>query len=122
MGSRIRKDPPAPQEARILRDDKEQQFTVKLGTNNSAQESGQEEVWGELSEVRSGFQQVLQHDAILLPSEIGGPVVDLTGMTLGINIARAGRVETLALPASVVQKLVKTILSASKPAKQKATK
>lgn len=106
----------------VLRDDKEQQFTVKLGTNNSAQESGQEEVWGELSEVRSGFQQVLQHDAILLPSEIGGPVVDLTGMTLGINIARAGRVETLALPASVVQKLVKTILSASKPAKQKATK
>ena len=106
----------------VLRNKKEQQFTVKLGTNNSAQESGQEEVWGELSEVRSGFQQVLQHDAILLPSEVGGPVVDLTGKALGINIARAGRVETLALPASAVQKLVKTMLSASKLPKQKATK
>lgn len=99
----------------VTRDGNEHSFVVKLGTNNSAIESGQEDVWGELSEVRSGFQQILQHDTVLLPNQCGGPVVDLTGKVLGINIARAGRVETLALPATVVQQLVKRLQTATQP-------
>lgn len=87
-----------------------------LGTNNNAAESGQEDVWGDLSDVRSGFQQVLQHDTVLKPADCGGPVVDLNGKVLGVNIARAGRVETLALPATQVQKLVDVLLKRSQPA------
>jgi serine protease Do len=96
----------------VMRGKEEKTFELKLGTNNSAVESGQEEVWGDLSDVRSGFQQVLQHDTVLKPADCGGPIVDLTGKVLGVNIARAGRVETLALPATQVQQLVKKLLAA----------
>jgi serine protease Do len=106
----------------VLRDEEEKTFELKLGTNNSAVESGQEDVWGDLSEVRSGFQQVLQHDTVLKPADCGGPVVDLNGKVLGVNIARAGRVETLALPATEVQKLVAALLKDSKSAATKRPK
>jgi serine protease Do len=102
----------------VKRGDEEHTFEVILGTNNSARESGQEDVWGKLSEVRSGFQQVIQHDTIIQPDDCGGPVVDLSGDALGVNIARAGRVETLALPAKVVQELVAKILSAKRDSKE----
>lgn len=99
---------------KVLRDGKELRFTATLGTDNSPPQSGQEDVWGALSAVRSGFQEVLQHDTVLKPKDCGGPLVDLTGRVLGVNIARAGRVETLALPAATVQKLVKKLLAAAK--------
>ena len=55
-----------------------------------------------LSGRRTGFPAVLQHDSALKPTDCGGPLVDLDGRVLGVNIARAGRVETLALPTEVV--------------------
>ncbi len=45
---------------------------------------------------------VLQHDIPLSPEECGGPLLDLDGHCVGINVARAGRVKTLAVPASDV--------------------
>jgi serine protease Do len=62
-----------------------------------------------LSERRSGFPQVLQHDMVLLPDNCGGPVVDLDGKTIGINIARAGRVESYAIPAEAVRNLIDSL-------------
>ncbi|MEM9882238.1 MAG: trypsin-like peptidase domain-containing protein [Planctomycetota bacterium] len=56
----------------------------------------------ELSRRRDGFASVFQHDATIDPAHCGGPVLDLDGRCLGINIARAGRVEAYALPAAVV--------------------
>jgi serine protease Do len=61
---------------------------------------------GPLSERRTGFPLALQHDTVLMPQECGGPLVDLDGRCVGINIARAGRVNSYALPASVVLPLV----------------
>jgi len=83
---------------------------VVLGTNTSPMRSDQESVWGELSDVRSGFQRVLQHDTVLKPEDCGGPIVDLTGAVVGVNVARAGRIETLALPAADVRALVAKLL------------
>lgn len=60
----------------------------------------------QLSGRRGGFPAVLQHDAFVRPTDCGGPLVDLDGKVLGVNIARAGRVETLALPASVVNEVL----------------
>ncbi|MFT4513705.1 MAG: serine protease Do [Planctomycetota bacterium] len=100
----------------VQRGEEQKTFELKLGTNNNAVESGQEDVWGDLSDVRSGFQQVLQHDTVLTPADCGGPVVDLNGKVLGVNIARAGRVETLALPATQVQRLVEALLKKTEPA------
>jgi serine protease Do len=57
---------------------------------------------GELSFRRSGFATVMQHDTFLLPEHCGGPVVDLDGHVVGINIARAERIASYALPASAI--------------------
>ena len=48
---------------------------------------------------------------MLQPSLCGGPLVNLDSKAIGLNIARAGRVTTYALPA----KLVKKILTNLKP-------
>lgn len=50
----------------------------------------------------SGFDRVIQHDTVLDPDECGGPVLDTSGQVVGLNIARAGRVVSYALPASLV--------------------
>lgn len=102
-------------EVKVRRGDAEHAFEVTLGTNSSPPTSGQEGVWGDLSSVRSGFAVVLQHDAVLKPRDCGGPLVGLDGMVLGVNIARAGRVETLALPAQAVQRLVVRLQQAKPP-------
>lgn len=48
-----------------------------------------------------GFPMVLQHAMPLSPSDMGGALFDLDGNAVGINIARADRVTTFALPTEV---------------------
>jgi|GEM_PF-375609 len=62
----------------------------------------EERLFGDLSERRGGFPNVMQHDTVLRPFQCGGPVVDLDGQAVGINIARADRVTSYALPAKLV--------------------
>lgn len=50
----------------------------------------------------SGFDSVIQHDTVLAPNQCGGPLLDSNGNVIGINIARAGRVISYALPSSLV--------------------
>ena len=71
----------------------------------------QNSLGGALSDRRAGFPSVIQHDTVLRPSECGGPIVDLDGKVVGINIARAGRVESYALPAAVVKSVLADLMS-----------
>ncbi|WP_460183529.1 S1C family serine protease [Thermopirellula anaerolimosa] len=57
------------------------------------------------------YPAVLQHDGVLPPKQCGGPVVDLEGRVVGINIARAGRTETFVLPADVLLGLMYDLMS-----------
>jgi serine protease Do len=66
----------------------------------------QNSLGGQLSARRAGFPLVLQHDTVLKPQECGGPLVDIDGKVVGVNIARAGRVETYALAASIVKAII----------------
>ncbi|MEM1224089.1 MAG: PDZ domain-containing protein [Planctomycetota bacterium] len=59
----------------------------------------------------SGFERVIQHDTVLDPNECGGPLLDIQGRVIGLNIARAGRVVSYALPASLVQSEVASMVS-----------
>lgn len=68
--------------------------------------SFQNSLGGRLSTRRWGFPSVIQHDTVLRPSDCGGPIVDLDGYAVGINIARAGRVASYALPVEVLQPLM----------------
>ncbi len=70
---------------------------------------------GELSDRREDFPTVMQHDTILFPEQCGGPVVDLSGRTVGINIARAGRVNSYAVPAKTVVAVLKDMKAGKFP-------
>ncbi|MCA9136124.1 MAG: PDZ domain-containing protein [Planctomycetales bacterium] len=58
----------------------------------------------------SGFDSVIQHDTVLAPNQCGGPLLDSQGNVVGINIARAGRVVSYALPSSLVTAEVISLL------------
>src|SRR5262249_33204710 len=64
-----------------------------------------------LSDKRTGFPNILQHDTVLAPADCGGPLVDLDGKAVGINIARAGRVESFAIPSDTVLALLPDLKS-----------
>src|SRR5205823_9776883 len=82
----------------------EQELKATLGARPADLSRGdfQNRLGNELSDRRGGFPAILQHDTVLKPAECGGPLVDLDGKAVGINIARAGRVETYALPSENV--------------------
>jgi len=71
---------------------------------------------GEQSELRAGFPSVLQHDTVLDPRDCGGPLLGPGGAAVGLNIARAGRVTTYAIPAAEVVALVERLRERAEPA------
>ena len=66
--------------------------TAQMGTN--------------LSERPSGFPSALQNDLGINANQCGGPVVDIDGNVVGLNIARSGRTSTLMLAGKVVKGLL----------------
>ena len=103
----------------LLRDGKKMALKVKLGRR--APESGlnrgamQNSMGSMLSNLRTGFPVILQHDTVLKPSECGGPAVDLDGKAIGVNIARAGRTESYAIPSEVVETLLPDLIAGKLP-------
>lgn len=92
---------------KLLRDGKEMEFKATLtGQLQPSRGDIQNAMGGELSGRRTGFGSVLQTDMVIAPKDCGGPVVDLDGKVLGVNIARAGRVETWILPGEVIRPLL----------------
>ncbi len=59
---------------------------------------------------RDDFPLVFQHDSPLLPEHCGGPLVDLDGNVIGINIARASRVSSYAIGSTQVEKILDRLL------------
>jgi serine protease Do len=96
---------------RVRREDEELELKAKLDKRPMDRSDFQNQMGGKLSERRTGFPEILQHDTVLRPSDCGGPVVDLEGKVVGINIARAGRTETYAIPSEVVKPLLKDLKS-----------
>ena len=64
---------------------------------------------GRVSHRRSGFPSVLQHDIALEPDTCGGPLFDMDGHIIAINIARRARESTLAIPIDLVLTLAKGV-------------
>jgi serine protease Do len=97
--------------------------TVKRGTeevelhaklmdlSNSLFDPTEMEVNGQISSRSTGFPKVIQHDTVISPNQCGGPLVDLYGHAVGINIARAGRVCSYALPADIVVPAIQDMLN-----------
>lgn len=56
------------------------------------------------------FPTVFQHDSPLFPEQCGGPITDLDGNVIGINIARQGRAASYAIPSSHLKTLLPELL------------
>lgn len=67
---------------------------------------------GSYSDRRSGFPRVMQHDIIGDKSIVGGPLLNLDGKCVGMNIARANRAESFAIPAEDVKALAVKLMKA----------
>jgi serine protease Do len=61
---------------------------------------------GEVSHRAEDFEQAMQHDSVLQPWQCGGPLVNLEGKAVGVNIARAGRTASYALPATLLRHII----------------
>jgi serine protease Do len=66
---------------------------------------------GETSHRAEGFEQAIEHDTVLAPWLCGGPLVNLDGKAIGLNIARASRVTTFALPPKLVLRVFQDLKS-----------
>ncbi|QEG43389.1 S1C family serine protease [Roseimaritima ulvae] len=87
----------------IQRDETTVELEAQIRDFSLMQESENDaRVNGARSRRLSGFDRVLQHDTVLEPDQCGGPVLNTEGQVVGLNIARAGRVVSYALPGSLV--------------------
>jgi serine protease Do len=55
---------------------------------------------------RDDFPMVFQHDSPIVPEFCGGPLLDLDGNIVGINIARSGRVASYAIATAEIRAMV----------------
>ena len=101
----------------ISRGGKQLHIGVTLGRRPSQEQEDDAEfaAWnrstGGVSLRKTNFPDVLTHDGRISPKQCGGPVLDLQGRVVGLNIARADRTATYALLADVVQQSVEKMLS-----------
>ena len=100
----------------INRDKKEVVVRLTLGDakNTSPMNSRsrtQNSMGSRLSRRGTNFSRAFQHDMALEAKEIGGPVVNLDGEIVGINVARSGRVSSLALPVDLVLSAIERLKS-----------
>ncbi|MCD8742129.1 trypsin-like peptidase domain-containing protein [Mucilaginibacter roseus] len=92
---------------KILRSGKQESKTVTLGNKRQTAGKHPAELFkGGKSVRRDGFEKVITHDAALLPTQCGGPVFNIDGKFVGINIARFSRTTSLVLPAQVIYNFI----------------
>jgi serine protease Do len=91
---------------RIKRGEERLDLRAKLGKRPLDRGEFQNSLGSELSKRRTGFPTVLQHDSVVRPADCGGPLVGLDGRVIGINICRAGRTASYAVPSEVLQQVL----------------
>lgn len=90
-------------EVRYRRGGKESQCIIRLASRSkiSSNFTGEDYANGGVSFRTDNFPEVIQHDIALGPADMGGPLVNLLGQVVGVNIARVDRVTTFALPMEI---------------------
>ena len=98
----------------IKREDKEVVVPLTLAdaTQTSSMNSRsrtQNQMGSSLSTRGNDFPSAFQHDTALNAKHCGGPVLNLDGQIVGINIARSGRVSSLAIPVDIVLDVIEKL-------------
>ncbi len=81
-----------------------------MGGQRAAQYNSMNQLGAIPSRRRDDFPMVFQHDTPLLPEYCGGPLLDLDGNVIGINIARSGRVASFAIGSAEIRLIVDRLL------------
>jgi S1-C subfamily serine protease len=84
----------------VKRGAEERQCSLRLASKSKVVSNwdGEDFANGGVSLRTDGFPEVLQHQIPLNPTDMGGPLLNLDGQPVGLNIARVDRVTTFALP------------------------
>lgn len=96
------------------KDGKEESLRVRLADRPNAQGPSPSTPHYPASRRSSGLGSVIQHDAALRADQMGGPLVNLDGEIVGMNIARADRTKNYALPALVVKGAIVRLLDSAR--------
>ena len=96
----------------LKREGKEQQVDVRLAAKGElfAQKSRNDQMSGEYSSRRTGFPRVIQHDVLGNKESVGGPLLDLEGRCIGMNIARADRAQSFAIPVEDLKEIATRLM------------
>lgn len=97
----------------ILRKGDDRDFRITLGHRSVTFDlfNRNMQMSGPVSKRKDNFPLVFQHDLPLEREAMGGPVFDLNGKCLGINIARVDRVTVFSLPSKIVRERLEDFLS-----------
>lgn len=99
-------DPNSTIKAVLVRDGEEKTVEIVLGSPPQQTGHVADNLINGKSARRDGFSLAIAHDAELDPDECGGPVFDLSGNFLGINMARYSRTSCYVLPQTILKKFV----------------
>ncbi|RYD18798.1 MAG: PDZ domain-containing protein [Verrucomicrobiaceae bacterium] len=100
------------------RDGKEATVEVRLAAREELfdhQMNRNDQMSGEFSLRRSGFPRVMQHDILGSRKLQGGPLLDLDGRCIGMNIARANRAESFAIPVEDLKEIAGRLMAQQVP-------
>ena len=99
----------------IVREKERKTLELSLGNRaQAAEQSGFDmrqfdqtaQMGSSLSRNASGYPNAVQSDLALQAEDAGGPVIDVSGNVVGLNIARAERVSTYMIPGKIVNALL----------------
>jgi serine protease Do len=96
---------------KLVREGKEMELKATLAQGGPPARPDQNLMGSVLSERRTGFPTYFQSDTVIKPNDCGGPICDLEGHVLGINIARAGRVESYSIPTEALTPVLADLMS-----------
>lgn len=87
----------------VRRGPQERHCSLRLASRSKVVSNwdGEDYANGGVSLRTDGFAQVVQHQVPLDPADMGGPLLNLDGQPVGLNIARVDRVTTFALPMEI---------------------
>lgn len=98
----------------IIRLDQKKYVTATLGsvsdTLSSRRARFQDHLGSKLSKRRFLFPSAFEHDSVLVPNQCGGALTNLDGETIGINIARASRISSYAIPSRIARPIIESLI------------
>jgi len=100
----------------IKRGDEEMEMYVGLmpGHQMNPPPNRNDMMSGDFSERRSDFPRVVQHSILGSSKIVGGPLINLDGKCIGMNIARANRAESFAIPVEELQEIATSLMNQAK--------